>query len=196
MVAAVLLEAGLPFMAKVLAESLGKVDSPLAQTASETLGRVSDAITGGSITPEQMAEANRHAEVMAGISAETDKAAYEQINESLRAEVASEDKYVRRMRPTFGYIIAASWGAQMMAVAYVIVFRTEEANMVINAMQSMGTLWTVGLSVLGIYVYKRSEDKKFLPPSSAPTVQNRTSPATSAADSLPLRQSNKYQFNE
>ena len=195
MVATVLLEAGLPFLAKVLAESLSKVDDPLARTASETLGKVSDAITGGAITPEQMAEANRHAEAMAGISAEADKAAYEQVNASLRAEVTSDDKYVRRMRPTFGYIISATWGAQMMAVAYVIVFHTNDANAVINAMQSMGTLWTVGLSVLGIYVYKRSEDKKILPPSSAPTVQNRSSPTTSSADSLPLRQS-RNQFNE
>jgi hypothetical protein len=193
MVASVLLEEGLPFLAKVLAESLGKVDNPLAQTASETLGKVSEAMTGGEITPEQMAEANRHAEAMAGMSAEADKAAYEQVNESLRAEVASEDGYVRRMRPTFGYIIAVTWGAQMLAVAYVIVFNTGEANAVINAMQSMGTLWTVGLSVLGIYVYKRSEDKKLLPSSPAPTVQKRTLPTTSAADSLPLRQS---QFNE
>ncbi len=27
-------------------------------------------------------------------------------------------------------------------------------------MESLGTIWAVGLSVLGIYVYKRSEDKK------------------------------------
>ncbi len=193
MVASVLLEAGLPFLAKVLAESLGKVDNPLAQSAAETLGKVSDAMTGGAITPEQMAEANRHAEAMAGMSAEADKAAYEQVNESLRSEVASEDKYVRRMRPTFGYIIAATWGAQMMAVAYVIVFHTGQADMVIEAMQSMGTLWTVGLSVLGIYVYKRSEDKKLVP---ASTVQNRTPAAISLADSPPLRQPQKNQFNE
>lgn len=181
MVASVLLEAGLPFVAKVLAESLGKVDSPLAQSAAETLGKVSDAITGGAITPEQMAEANRHAEAMAGMSAAADKAAYEQVNESLRAEVTSEDRYVRRMRPTFGYIIAATWGAQMMAVAYVIVFDTAQSERVIGAMQSMGTLWTVGLSVLGIYVYKRSEDKKSLPSPPAADSSPRSFPPGRAA---------------
>ena len=29
-------------------------------------------------------------------------------------------------------------------------------------MASLGTIWTVGLSVLGIYVYKRSQEKRSL----------------------------------
>ena len=177
MVAAVLLEAGLPFLAKILAESLGKVDSPLAQAASASLGKVSDAINGGVITPEQMAEANRHAEIIAGMQVEADKAAYEQVNESLRAEVASSDPYVRRMRPTFGYMIALTWGAQMLAVAYVIVFETGRAQAVIDAMASMGTIWTVGLSVLGIYVYKRSDEKKAMSSYVAPADAPSPSPA-------------------
>ena len=31
------------------------------------------------------------------------------------------------------------------------------------AVQSLSMIWTVGLSVLGIYVYKRSEEKKLAP---------------------------------
>lgn len=64
------------------------------------------------------------------------------------------------MRPTFGYLIAVTWAAQMLALAYVIVFETGKASLVIEAMESLGTIWAVGLSVLGIYVYKRSEEKK------------------------------------
>jgi hypothetical protein len=48
----------------------------------------------------------------------------------------------------------------MFGLAYVIVFDTVRAPLVIGAMESLGTIWAVGLSVLGIYVYKRSEDKK------------------------------------
>jgi len=97
---------------------------------------------------------------MAELEASERKVALEQINESLRSEVASQDPYVRRMRPTFGYLIAVTWAAQMLALAYVIVFETSKASLVIEAMESLGTIWAVGLSVLGIYVYKRSEDKK------------------------------------
>ena len=64
------------------------------------------------------------------------------------------------MRPTFGYIIAITWAAQMFAIAYVMVFETTQAALVIEAVQSLGTIWGIGLSVLGIYVYKRSEEKK------------------------------------
>lgn len=64
------------------------------------------------------------------------------------------------MRPIFGYIVAVSWGVQMCAVAFVICFKTEQAAGVINSMGALSATWAVGLSVLGIYVYKRSEEKK------------------------------------
>ncbi len=64
------------------------------------------------------------------------------------------------MRPTFGYLMALTWAAQMFGIAYVIVFDTARAGVVMGAMSSLSAIWAVGLSVLGIYVYKRSEDKK------------------------------------
>lgn len=71
-----------------------------------------------------------------------------------------QGRYGRLMRPTFGYVVAFSWGAQMLAVAYVILFKTDEAAGVINAMESLSTTWAVGLSVLGIYVYRKRSEKK------------------------------------
>jgi hypothetical protein len=64
------------------------------------------------------------------------------------------------MRPTFGYLMALTWAAQMFAIAFIMVFETEKASLVIQAVESLSGIWAVGLSVLGIYVYKRSEDKK------------------------------------
>lgn len=82
------------------------------------------------------------------------------INRTVRAEVASQDAYVRRMRPTFGYIMAASWAVQMGALGYTIVTAPALAGEVITAMASLSTIWSVGLAVLGVYVYKRSQDKR------------------------------------
>jgi hypothetical protein len=48
----------------------------------------------------------------------------------------------------------------MFGLAYIIVFQTEKAAYILEGMASLSTIWAVGLSVLGIYVYKRSEDKK------------------------------------
>ena len=171
MVSPVLLQMGLPVLASIVSEALGTIKHPAAQVASKSLGQVSDALSMGQITPEQMAEANRHAEKMAEVAAQENVAAYQQVNESLRAEVASSDAYVRRMRPTFGYLMALTWAAQMLALAYVIVFETAQADIVLQSMESLGTIWMVGLSVLGIYVYKRSEEKKITssPPVKPPT---------------------------
>lgn len=69
------------------------------------------------------------------------------------------EAFSKMMRPIFGYIVAASWGAQMFAVAFVILFKTDKAASVINAMESLSTSWAAGLSVLGIYVYRRSSEK-------------------------------------
>ncbi len=65
------------------------------------------------------------------------------------------ETFSKLMRPVFGYVVAFSWGAQMLSVAFVILFKTNEAAGVINAMESLSTTWAVGLSVLGIYVYRK-----------------------------------------
>lgn len=160
MVANVFAQVGIPILVEAMGETLKRLDNPIAKGAGEALSKVDDAIRRGQISPEQVKEANRHIEKLSELESAERKTSLSQINESLRAEVASSDKYVRRMRPTFGYLIAVTWAAQMLALAWVIVFETEKAGLVINAMESLGTIWAVGLSVLGIYVYKRSEDKK------------------------------------
>ncbi len=56
------------------------------------------------------------------------------------------ETFSRLMRPVFGYVVAVSWGVQMLSVAYVILFKTEQASNVINAMGSLSTTWAIGLS--------------------------------------------------
>lgn len=156
---AVIAKIGLPVLVNVLSEALGSIDTPATKGASEALSRVDEALRTGGISPEQLKEANRHAETLAQMQSDEYKAAVEQVNQSLRAEIASADPYVRRMRPTFGYLMAATWAAQMFGIAYVIVFETAKAGEVMAAMASLSAIWAVGLSVMGIYVYKRSEEK-------------------------------------
>ncbi len=83
----------------------------------------------------------------------------ETINKTMRVESTSKDKYVARMRPTFGYIMAFTWLAQMLAVAYVIAWHPERTGRVVSSIAELTALWGIGLSVLGIYVYKRSSEK-------------------------------------
>lgn len=159
---ALLTTIGLPVLMRIVSDVLTTIDNPHAQTASDALGKVTEAWQNGQISAEQRAEANRHTEKMAQIELEKNDTALKEVNKTLRQEIDSNDKYVRRMRPTFGYMMAVTFAAQMLAIAYVIVFDTAKSTFVINAMASLTAIWGVGLSVLGIYVYKRSEDKKFL----------------------------------
>jgi len=162
MLSTVLSKIGLPILIEFVAHALGRIDHPAAESATRALEEVEGALAGGLISPEQIVEANRHAEEMAKINMQEYETSLSEINQSLRAEIISKDLYVRRMRPTFGYIMAFTWAAQMFAVAFVVVFQTEKVANVLEGMASLSTIWAVGLSVLGIYVYKRSEDKKLL----------------------------------
>jgi hypothetical protein len=160
MIETILAKVGIPVLINVLSQTLNSIDSPVTRGAAKALEEVDAAIKAGQISNEQIAEANRHAEEMTRLEVGERTAAVAAINETIRAEITSEDKYVRRMRPTFGYLMAFTWAAQMFGLAYVIVFETAKAGFVLNAMGNLSAIWAVGLSVLGIYVYKRSEDKK------------------------------------
>lgn len=160
MLESVLSKIGLPILISVVAQALNRIDTPVTKGAAEALTHVQDALKNGQISEEKMIEANRHIEEIAKLQSEDNRAALSEINKSLRAEILSQDQYVRRMRPTFGYLMAISWAAQMLGLAYIIIFETQKASGVISAMASLSAIWAVGLSVLGVYVYKRSEDKK------------------------------------
>jgi hypothetical protein len=159
MIPALLAQIGLPMLIKTITSALDKMTSPIAKTAAATLKQVDDAITNGDISSDDVKESNRHIEQMTTLESDEYKTAMEQVNTSLRTEAASTDAYVRRMRPTFGYIMAFTWAAQMLAIAFVILETPDKAITVMNAMSNLDTIWTVGLSVLGIYVYKRSQEK-------------------------------------
>lgn len=163
MIPAILAQIGIPVLNGLLAEVFRDIDTPVTNGAARALEEVDKAIKRGQITDAEMIEANRHVERMAQMRMEKEAGNLSEINQSLRAEVSSDDKYVRRMRPTFGYFMALTWAAQMLGIAYVIVFDTQRSGEVLSAMSSLSAIWAVGLSVLGIYVYKRSEDKKTNP---------------------------------
>jgi|MDSW01.2.fsa_nt_gb hypothetical protein len=160
MIPALLTKLGLPVLVSVLGDTLTQIDHPLAKGASKALGELGDAFSRGEISSEALAEMNRHAEELARLKSDEYRIQIAEINQSLRTEVASHDPYVRRMRPTFGYLMAITWAAQMLALAWVILDDPENASLVLEGFESLGVIWTIGLSVLGIYVYKRSEEKR------------------------------------
>ncbi len=160
MIPALLAQLGLPLLVRTISSVLETINSPLASAAVSSLKDVDSAISESRIAPEQVAEANRHLEKMAELESADFQLGIAETSKTTRGDASSEDAYVRRMRPTFGYVMALTWGTQMTALAYIIVTDPAEAGAVVSAMASLGTIWSVGLGVLGIYVYKRSDEKR------------------------------------
>ena len=89
-----------------------------------------------------------------------DQAIIEAVNRTIQTESRSEDPYVRRWRPTFGYVVAATWAQQTAALAWAIVVTPEYIAETLDGIAQLSVMWGVALSVLGIGVVKRSHDKE------------------------------------
>lgn len=91
------------------------------------------------------------------------------VNATMQAEIQSGDPYVRRWRPTLGYIVAISFGIQMLGflvlngVVLVTVDAADQADVLAALADTFGStvmIWNVALAVLGVGVWKRSDDKR------------------------------------
>jgi hypothetical protein len=160
MISSILKATGVSGIVSALSKVFKNHKSEKLQKAGAVLEEISAVFSNGDISAEDQEEIHRHMEEVLKIESEMNADIISEINQSIRAEIASEDKYVRHMRPTFGYLMAITWAAQMLAVAYVMIFETQNAGFLIEAVGALSPIWAVGLSVLGIYVYKRSEDKR------------------------------------
>jgi hydrogenase maturation factor len=159
MIATLLANIGLPMLVKAVGGALGKINNPAAKIASDALKNVETAVKQKEITPEQIIEANRHTEKMKELETKESVEALKQINDTMRAEIQAEDKFVRRWRPTFGYSVALSWLFMMGSVAYAVIATPKDAPAIISTLVNCSALWGVALGVLGISVVKRSQDK-------------------------------------
>lgn len=80
-------------------------------------------------------------------------------NETYRTELASSDGYARRMRPTFGYVVAGSIAVEVLLAVYVVVFDPAQLPNLVLLFQALAVPQGIALAVLGVYVKKRSDEK-------------------------------------
>lgn len=103
---------------------------------------------------------------------EADARGLEIVNATMRAEFASQDDYVRRWRPYWGYMTARAWMLQIVMLAVVVVGavvatikgQATAVNALLDGAAALvGALtvqWGIALAVLGVSVAKRSQDKQ------------------------------------
>ncbi len=93
-------------------------------------------------------------------TARSDAATIESINSTIRTEAGADDAYVRRWRPTWGYVTAATWTLQTVAIVWAIVAHPDQAPAIITAIAGLSMMWGIALAVLGVSIHKRSQDKQ------------------------------------
>lgn len=96
----------------------------------------------------------------AQLESEERQLAIKQQNATMQAELASNDAYVRRWRPTFGYAVCLAWCMIFFGLTYAMVFNAEQAAELVNSIVALTPLFGIALSILGISIHKRSVDKQ------------------------------------
>jgi hypothetical protein len=162
MIPALLAQLGLPLLIKAVGAGLDAIDNPVAKSAAKGLKEVEKAVSSGDVSADDIAEANRHTEKMAELELGHDSKIIADVNKTIRAEVASDDAYVRRWRPSFGYAVALTWIMTMGAIACAIILTPMQAPAIIASVVNTSPIWGIALGVLGVSVVKRSADKKIL----------------------------------
>lgn len=148
----------------LVAKALGVENDPKA---------VSDAIAAD---PEALQRIRKleleHESDLTRMHLEAETSRLTEINKTMRSEAAANDPYVRRWRPTWGYVTAAAWFIQALAVLAVVIGaiwaavdgKPEVATALFNGAATLiGSLtaqWGIALTVLGVSVHKRSKDKE------------------------------------
>ncbi len=84
----------------------------------------------------------------------------QQQHATMQTELASNDAYVRRWRPTFGYAMCLAWCLLFFGLAFAMVFHPNNAADLVNSIVALTPLFGIALSVLGISIHKRSLDKQ------------------------------------
>lgn len=82
-----------------------------------------------------------------------------QTGETYRKEIESKDAYVRRMRPTFGYVLAFSVLAEVLTALAVVFVAPEALGLLAEVYQALSIPQAVALAALGVYFKGRSNEK-------------------------------------
>lgn len=150
---------GLPLLLEALLPSVRSLPQARGAEAGEALARLGEDLSARPLDRQASAEVHRHLEQGLALRLAHEGAALEEVNRSLRTEAVSGDAYVRRWRPTFGYAVAIAWSIQMLALSWTIAVSPAAATDLLSNLGGLGFLWGVALSVLGVNVVKRSQDK-------------------------------------
>lgn len=149
-------------------------DAPIA----EKIINIAKTVTGLDKPEDMLAALTKDPTLLVQFQAQASQLAIEElraetenlktINETMRIEYASGDKFKSWWRPAFGWSATITWSIQtvaiVVAICYAVFARPDKAGDIINAVAALvgalGVQWSVALMVLGVNITKRSQDKQ------------------------------------
>lgn len=155
---------GHPNAAKVADQAVKSVQAITGQSDLDT------GLAALKANPEQLVKFQDSMNQLAIAQLDAETKQLQAVNDTMKEEIASGDPWVRRARPTWLYVMCATWALQGLAVAWVIAFKTEDAAKAIDALGGLTAAWSVALAVVGVYVKSRSDDKKTAAGKEAPSM--------------------------
>lgn len=155
-------------------DKAGDVADKAVAVAREVTGaeRPEDALTAIQQNPELQIKLQQAMAPIIVAEYEAETVRLQEIHQTYRGDVLSDDEYVRRWRPYWGYMTAKAWVIQictllLVVVGAVIAAMRGEDEAVIALLQGAGAVvsaltiqWGFALTVLGVAVNKRSHDKQ------------------------------------
>ena len=165
-------------LAKLVPWIAGQLAGEKAQETAETVVRVAQAVTGIE-DPEEAARkvAGDRGELLKFETAlnewrlqmaREDTARLIEINRTMQAEGQADDPWRRRWRPYWGFVSGTAFGIQIFGLMFImgwaVIAEPAESAVIIERLaglaSSLMTTWALALAVLGVAVWKRSEDKQ------------------------------------
>lgn len=154
-----------PLLGTLIGGPVGTAATLLASTfgtdaTPDAIEQAINADPNAVLTLRTIEDNNRTALTQASIAAELSM--FQQTHQTIRTELATEDKFKSYWRPAFGYAMVVSWLMVWAGIMYTIFANPADAEIVINALAATTVLWGVALSVLGVQISKRSQDKQLV----------------------------------
>lgn len=146
-------------LGSIVAEALGSENTPQGVSAALVGNPEAQAIL------LKLQEENKHQYKL--ILIELEKTAITQQALTARKELESDDTYVRRWRPTFGYSLCFSFTVFSLAFCWILIEIVKDpaamavtVRAIADLMGPVSLIWSLALAVLGINVRERSKDKQ------------------------------------
>lgn len=162
---------------RTVAKSAPLIGGLLGGPAGGAIGAIVASVIGTEAKPDEVAavlrtdpdalakvievEAKQKTE-LTRMTLEAQTTRFSEQHQTIRAELASENVWKSGWRPFYGWASGVVWLSIGLSIVYSIVFKPAEADDIMKAMAELTGMFLVALSVLGVNIHQRSQDKRRL----------------------------------